>query len=60
LDYAVEHMTRKDVLKWDPKSLEIRTRTVEKALEPLVIQVSISQNFEEGKFQNWIDYLVFV
>lgn len=27
-------------LKWDPKNLEIRTRTVEKTLEPLVIQVS--------------------
>lgn len=27
-------------LKWDPKNLEIRTRSVEKTLEPLVIQVS--------------------
>ncbi|GFT61638.1 catenin alpha [Nephila pilipes] len=26
-------------LKWDPKNLEIRTRTVEKTLEPLVIQL---------------------
>ena len=27
------------VLKWDPKNLEIRTMSVEKTLEPLVIQV---------------------
>lgn len=26
-------------LKWDPKNLEIRTMSVEKTLEPLVIQV---------------------
>lgn len=26
-------------LKWDPKNLEIRTHSVEKTLEPLVIQV---------------------
>ena len=29
------------VLNWDPSSLEIKTRTVEKTLEPLVLQVSI-------------------
>lgn len=29
-------------MKWDPKSLEIRTRSVEKTLEPLVIQVRIN------------------
>jgi len=28
-------------LKWDPKNLEIRTMSVEKTLEPLVLQVSI-------------------
>lgn len=28
------------LVKWDPKNLEIRTRTVERTLEPLVIQVS--------------------
>lgn len=28
------------ILKWDPKSLEIRTLTVERLLEPLVTQVS--------------------
>ena len=27
------------VLKWDPKNLEIRTKSVEKTLEPLVTQV---------------------
>lgn len=27
------------ILKWDPKSLEIRTLTVERLLEPLVTQV---------------------
>lgn len=26
-------------LKWDPKNLEIKTRSVERTLEPLVIQV---------------------
>uniref|UniRef100_B8ZZE7 Catenin alpha 2 n=2 Tax=Homininae TaxID=207598 RepID=B8ZZE7_HUMAN len=26
------------ILKWDPKSLEIRTLTVERLLEPLVTQ----------------------
>ena len=28
-------------LKWDPKNLEIRTTSVERTLEPLVIQVEI-------------------
>jgi catenin alpha len=28
-------------LKWDPKNLEIRTMSVEKTLEPLVLQVSL-------------------
>lgn len=28
------------ILKWDPKNLEIRTMSVEKTLEPLVIQVT--------------------
>nr|KAF6429164.1 catenin alpha 2 [Molossus molossus] len=28
------------ILKWDPKSLEIRTLTVERLLEPLVTQVT--------------------
>lgn len=27
-------------IKWDPKNLEIRTHSVEKTLEPLVMQVS--------------------
>lgn len=28
-------------LKWDPKNLEIKTRSVERTLEPLVIQVFV-------------------
>ena len=28
-------------LKWDPKNLEIRTTSVERTLEPLVIQVKM-------------------
>ena len=31
-------------LKWDPKNLEIRTMTVEKTLEPLVLQVTTLVN----------------
>ena len=27
-------------IKWDPKNLEIRTKSVEKTLEPLVTQVT--------------------
>ena len=43
-DYRVEHSK----VKWDPKTIEIRTHSVEKALEPLVQQVS---RFEHvGKF----------
>jgi hypothetical protein len=29
-------------IKWDPKNLEIRTHSVEKTLEPLVMQVLIT------------------
>ncbi|ELK18423.1 Catenin alpha-2 [Pteropus alecto] len=32
------------ILKWDPKSLEIRTLTVERLLEPLVTQVTTLVN----------------
>uniref|UniRef100_A0A8C5VNP2 Catenin alpha 2 n=1 Tax=Microcebus murinus TaxID=30608 RepID=A0A8C5VNP2_MICMU len=32
------------ILKWDPKSLEIRTLTVERLLEPLVTQVRDALN----------------
>jgi hypothetical protein len=28
-------------MKWDPKNLEIRTTSVERTLEPLVIQVAL-------------------
>jgi len=28
-------------IKWDPKNLEIRTKSVEKTLEPLVTQVRL-------------------
>src|SRR5204862_5402709 len=31
-------------LKWDPKNLEIKTRSVEKTLEPLVVQVTTLVN----------------
>lgn len=31
-------------LKWDPKNLEIRTTSVERTLEPLVIQVVINDS----------------
>lgn len=31
-------------LKWDPKHLEIRTMSVEKTLEPLVLQVTTLVN----------------
>lgn len=35
------------LLKWDPKSLEIRTLTVERLLEPLVTQVG-TRSFSRG------------
>ena len=35
-DIRIEHAK----MKWDPKTLEIRTKSVEKTLEPLVHQVS--------------------
>uniref|UniRef100_A0A4W5L8C8 Uncharacterized protein n=1 Tax=Hucho hucho TaxID=62062 RepID=A0A4W5L8C8_9TELE len=45
------------LLKWDPKSLEIRTLTVERLLEPLVTQVgthSFSRGFSSaGKHSRW-------
>lgn len=31
----------KHKMKWDPKTMEIRTHSVEKTLEPLVLQVSL-------------------
>lgn len=31
-------------MKWDPKHLEIRTMSVEKTLEPLVLQVTTLVN----------------
>ena len=37
VDYHIEH----EKVKWDPRTIEIRTRSVEKALEPLVNQVSL-------------------
>ena len=33
-------------LKWDPKNLEIRTTSVERTLEPLVIQVDPADVYE--------------
>lgn len=38
--YQVEHSKA----KWDPKTIEIRTHSVEKALEPLVMQVTTLVN----------------
>lgn len=32
-------------MKWDPKNLEIRTKSVEKTLEPLVTQVRMIANY---------------
>lgn len=39
-------------VKWDPKTLEIRTHSVEKALEPLVHQVKYGHL--EAVFCNFI------
>lgn len=41
------------LLKWDPKSLEIRTLTVERLLEPLVTQVGLSLQI----FQNIVHFM---
>ena len=38
------------VLNWDPSSLEIKTRTVEKTLEPLVLQVSIQIKYNGSNY----------
>lgn len=32
-------------MKWDPKNLEIRTMSVEKTLEPLVLQVNYQKSY---------------
>jgi hypothetical protein len=37
-------------LKWDPKNLEIRTMSVEKTLEPLVLQVSVLLQHTPSEF----------
>jgi len=39
------------IIKWDPKNLEIRTKSVEKTLEPLVTQVTtlVNQNGPSNK-----------
>lgn len=41
---AVDHYGHPMTLKWDPKNLEIRTMSVEKTLEPLVVQVSFKES----------------
>ncbi|CAG7819895.1 unnamed protein product [Allacma fusca] len=41
---GTEAETGQIVLKWDPKNLEIRTRSVELTLEPLVMQVTTLVN----------------
>ena len=50
-DYRVEHSK----VKWDPKTIEIRTHSVEKALEPLVQQVSRVSLEHVGKYMPWED-----
>ena len=35
------------ILKWDPKNLEIRTMSVERTLEPLVLQVTTLVNSKD-------------
>lgn len=47
-DVKLEHQK----VKWDPKTLEIRTHSVEKALEPLVHQVS--WHYKKGFFLIYI------
>ena len=47
------------VLNWDPSSLEIKTRTVEKTLEPLVLQVSIQIKYN-GSNSFWSSIEVFM
>lgn len=48
------------LLKWDPKSLEIRTLTVERLLEPLVTQVSHELTAPSvthwGKVVYWVEW----
>ena len=44
-------------LKWNPKHLEIKTRTVERTLEPLVMQVTtlVSRKIFYGNTKNiWV------
>ena len=43
----------KSKMKWDPKTLEIRTHSVEKTLEPLVHQV----NFVSLGYPAYLDFL---
>lgn len=37
-------------LKWDPKNLEIKTKSVERTLEPLVIQVKSLHCLRENSY----------
>lgn len=49
-------------LKWDPKNLEIRTMSVEKTLEPLVLQVTTLVNTKgpsKKKKGTSLQYLLF-
>uniref|UniRef100_A0A8C2L9C6 Catenin alpha-2 n=1 Tax=Cricetulus griseus TaxID=10029 RepID=A0A8C2L9C6_CRIGR len=43
-EWSMTSATSPIILKWDPKSLEIRTLTVERLLEPLVTQVTTLVN----------------
>jgi len=42
-------------LKWDPKNLEIRTHSVEKTLEPLVMQVCVGVDVVVVTFRHCLD-----
>lgn len=52
-------------MKWDPKNLEIRTMSVEKTLEPLVLQVTTLVNTKgpskkkKGKISNFYEICFF-
>ena len=45
-------------LQWNPKHLEIKTRSVEKTLEPLVMQVSIQCLHCEASVLTWLCFVL--
>ena len=40
-------------VRWDPKNLEIKTKSVEKTLEPLVTQVTTLVNQKTPSYLEW-------